>query len=54
MSGTRILWGQIAAVLLIVVVGVWGATQWTAAALARTIHEATALGSSEHDLSVAG
>lgn len=33
MSGTRILWGQIAAVLLIVVVGVWGATQWTAAAL---------------------
>lgn len=33
MSGTRILWGQITAVLLIVVVGVWGATQWTAAAL---------------------
>ena len=33
MSGTRILWGQITTVLLIVVVGVWGATQWTAAAL---------------------
>jgi type IV secretion system protein VirD4 len=32
MSGTRILWGQITTVLLIVVVGVWGATQWTAAA----------------------
>ena len=33
MSGTRILWGQIAAVMFVVVVGVWGATQWTAAAL---------------------
>ncbi len=33
MSATRILWGQIAVVLFIVVVGVWGATQWTAAAL---------------------
>ncbi|WP_374411813.1 conjugal transfer protein TraG [Novosphingobium colocasiae] len=33
MSGTRILWGQITTVLLIVVVGVWVATQWTAAAL---------------------
>lgn len=33
MSATRILWGQIAVVLFIVVFGVWGATQWTAAAL---------------------
>lgn len=33
MPGTRILWGQIAAVLLIVLAGVWSATQWTAAAL---------------------
>ncbi|ABD24768.1 TRAG protein [Novosphingobium aromaticivorans DSM 12444] len=33
MSATRILWGQIAVVLFIVVLGVWGATQWTAAAL---------------------
>ncbi len=33
MSATRILWGQIVVVLFIVVVGVWGATQWTAAAL---------------------
>lgn len=33
MSATRILWGQIAVVLFIVVMGVWGATQWTAAAL---------------------
>ena len=30
----RILWGQIAAVFLIVLLAVWGATQWTAAALA--------------------
>ena len=30
----RILWGQIAAVAAIVVLTVWGATQWTAAALA--------------------
>ncbi len=33
MSGTRILWGQILAVCSIVVAGIWGATQWTAAAL---------------------
>jgi type IV secretion system protein VirD4 len=30
MSGTKILWGQIAAVLLIVLLTIWGATQWTA------------------------
>ena len=34
MSATKILWGQIIAVFLIVLAGVWGATQWTAAALA--------------------
>lgn len=33
MSGTRILWGQVLAVCSIVVAGIWGATQWTAAAL---------------------
>jgi type IV secretion system protein VirD4 len=33
MSGTQILWGQILAVCTIVVAGIWGATQWTAAAL---------------------
>ncbi|MBX7482013.1 conjugal transfer protein TraG [Qipengyuania qiaonensis] len=33
MSATKILWGQIIAVFLIVLAGVWGATQWTAAAL---------------------
>lgn len=33
MSGARIQWGQILAVCSIVVAGVWGATQWTAAAL---------------------
>lgn len=33
MSGTKILWGQILAVCSIVVAGIWGATQWTAAAL---------------------
>ena len=30
MAGTRILWGQIAVVTLIVVAAVWAATQWTA------------------------
>jgi type IV secretion system protein VirD4 len=30
MSATRILWGQIVIVLLIVLVTTWGATQWTA------------------------
>lgn len=33
MSATKILWGQIIAVLLIVLAGIWSATQWTAAAL---------------------
>jgi len=30
LSATKILWGQIAAVFLIVLVTIWGATQWTA------------------------
>ncbi len=34
MSATKILWGQVLAVALIVLAGVWGATQWTAHALA--------------------
>lgn len=34
MQATRILWGQVTIVLLIVLGAVWGATQWTAAALA--------------------
>ena len=34
MSATKILWGQLITVFLIVLAGVWGATQWTAAALA--------------------
>ena len=34
MSATKILWGQIITVFLIVLAGVWGATQWTASALA--------------------
>ncbi|CAH0496440.1 conjugal transfer protein TraG [Novosphingobium sp. CECT 9465] len=33
MSATRILWGQICAVVTIVLLSVWWATQWTAAAL---------------------
>jgi type IV secretion system protein VirD4 len=33
MSATKILWGQILVVFLLVLGGVWGATQWTAAAL---------------------
>ncbi|MGI9375033.1 MAG: conjugal transfer protein TraG [Tsuneonella suprasediminis] len=33
MSATKILWGQIAAVLSVVLLGIWFATQWTAAAL---------------------
>jgi type IV secretion system protein VirD4 len=32
-SATKILWGQLLAVTIIILVGVWGATQWTAAAL---------------------
>jgi type IV secretion system protein VirD4 len=34
MSATKILWGQLIVVGLIVLAGVWGATQWTAHALA--------------------
>jgi type IV secretion system protein VirD4 len=33
MSASKILWGQILVVFLIVLAAVWGATQWTAAAL---------------------
>jgi type IV secretion system protein VirD4 len=35
MQGTNVLFGQIAVVFGIVIAGVWGATQWTAAALNR-------------------
>ncbi|MBA4306873.1 MAG: hypothetical protein C0429_09070 [Sphingopyxis sp.] len=34
MSASKIFWGQIIAVALIALAGVWGATQWTAAELA--------------------
>jgi type IV secretion system protein VirD4 len=34
MPATKILWGQIGAVFLIVLIAVWSATQWTASALA--------------------
>lgn len=34
MSATKILWGQILVVFAIVLVAIWGATQWTASALA--------------------
>src|SRR3546814_79723 len=34
MSATKILWGQVFTVFLIVLASVWGATQWTATALA--------------------
>ena len=34
MSATKILWGQITAVFLIVLTAIWSATQWTASALA--------------------
>jgi type IV secretory pathway TraG/TraD family ATPase VirD4 len=30
MSATRILWGQIACVLTVVLITMWAATQWTA------------------------
>src|SRR3546814_18798150 len=33
MQGTNVLFGQIAVVFGILIAGVWGATQWTAAAL---------------------
>ena len=34
MSGIKILWGQIVVVSLIVLIAVWGATQWVAWQLA--------------------
>jgi len=34
MAATKILWGQILAVFMLVLTGIWGATQWTASALA--------------------
>src|SRR3954464_795694 len=34
MSGTKILWGQVIVVGLIVLLGIWGATEWTAWRLA--------------------
>ncbi|MFA7603904.1 MAG: conjugal transfer protein TraG [Novosphingobium sp.] len=34
MSATKILWGQVITVFLIVLAAIWAATQWTAAALA--------------------
>ncbi len=34
MPAAKILWGQVVAVFLVVLAGVWGATQWSAAALA--------------------
>lgn len=34
MSGSRVLWGAIVSVAATVLLGVWAATQWTAAALA--------------------
>lgn len=33
MQGTSVLFGQVLTVFGIVIAGVWGATQWTAAAL---------------------
>ncbi|MBB3862741.1 type IV secretion system protein VirD4 [Novosphingobium hassiacum] len=33
MSATKILWGQVLAVFALTLAGIWGATQWTAAAL---------------------
>ena len=33
MQGTNVLFGQVLTVFAIVIAGVWGATQWTAAAL---------------------
>ncbi|KEZ19449.1 Type IV secretion system protein VirD4 [Sphingobium yanoikuyae] len=34
MSATKILWGQVLAVIAIMLAGIWAATQWTAAVLA--------------------
>src|SRR5690554_4672258 len=33
MQATRILWGQVLAVFIIILAGIWSATQWTAFAL---------------------
>ena len=33
MQATRILWGQVLAVFIIILIGIWSATQWTASAL---------------------
>ncbi|HEY9092267.1 conjugal transfer protein TraG [Parasphingorhabdus sp.] len=33
MQATRILWGQVLAVFIIILAGIWSATQWTASAL---------------------
>lgn len=33
MSAAKILWGQVLAVVLIILMSVWAATQWTASAL---------------------
>jgi len=41
MSGTKILWGQVIVVGLIVLLGIWGATEWTAWRLASEGHAAT-------------
>ena len=34
MNATRILWGQVIAVISVTLLGIWCATQWTAHALA--------------------
>src|SRR3546814_4231306 len=34
MSASKVLWGHVSAVAFIALAGVWGATQWAAAALA--------------------
>ena len=34
MSATKILWGQVITVLTLAILAIWGATQWTAHALA--------------------
>ena len=34
MNATRILWGQVIAVISVTLLGIWSATQWTAHALA--------------------
>jgi hypothetical protein len=34
MSGTRVLWGQVLAVLVVVLAFIWAATEWTAWRLA--------------------